>query len=145
MQYISDFLKWDEILREYNSCFVSSQLQTCQISLDNFLDKLCVPFQSCFILGSDIFLDAFNFCVQYLVYDDKKETAFECRHYKYPGTYCKVVYFKGYCQVVSCSSICGTKTKTVPLKTVSAIHFSLFQLETENSLTVGHIWFSFRK
>ena len=35
--------------------------------------------------------------------------------------------------IVNCGSICGTRTKTVPWKTIFVNNFSLFQLETKNS------------
>ena len=76
------------------------------------------------------FLDTFNFCVQYYM----KETAFEFKSpLQIPRHILQGSLLKGYCQLVGCGSICGTKTKTIPLTTVSVIHFSLFPLETENN------------
>jgi hypothetical protein len=52
-------------------------------------------------------------------------------------------FIKGYWQLVGFGSICGTRTKTVPLTIVSVA----FQLKTKNNFSenVGHMWFAFRK
>ena len=43
---------------------------------------------------------------------------------------------KGYCQLIGCGSIYGTRTKSVPLKTVSVTIFLYFSLKQKTVLAI---------
>ena len=52
-------------------------------------------------------------------------------------------FIKGYCQLIGCGSIYGTRTKSVPLKTVSVTNFLYFNLTQKQFLQTMLVMYGF--